>query len=857
MPKKRSAAWITLAVLLPLPVLAQTNRIAARIDNNQRISLRGHIHPKALPEFDQGAVDPALVLPRVTVVLQPSPGQQAALDQLLVEQQDSSSANYHRWLTPEEFADRFGASQDDIDKIAAWLHGQLLTVTSVARARNAISFSGSAAAVQQAFGLELHQYLVNGERHFANATEPMIPAALSGIVGAIRGLHDFRMKPASLRRKVVPAAVQPDYTSSTTGNHYLAPEDIATIYNLKPLLANGVDGSGQSLMVVGQTQVRLADIELYRSTFNLPAKDPQLILVPHDTDPGISAGDLGESELDLELAGAAAPNATILFVYSSDVMVSAQYAIDQNLAPVLSMSYGSCEAQNATSDAASLEAMARQANAQGITWFAASGDSGATDCAGSLSSGTGGLSVDMPASIPEVTGIGGTEFVEGGGTYWNQANDANGGSARSYIPETAWNDSVADGSPSASGGGASVFFCSGPGCLSGFSKPSWQVGPGVPADGARDVPDVALAASADHDGFLIYSSDGCGGTRGSTAACRQVVGGTSTGPPTFSGLLALLNQQLVALGTQSAPGLGNINPKLYSLAHSAAAAFHDITTGDNKIDVTCPVRSRTPCTPGIVGFAAGPGYDQVTGLGTVDAAALVTAWTGTSVGPPGGKTTGPAPVITVAGNAASYTQTYAPGMLLTIYGSNLAPGASAASSVPLPAQLDGVSATVNNLIAPLWYVSPGQINLQVPYEIPPNSTATLMLNNNGQTASVSFAVAAVAPGIFSDGNGGIAGNARAETGDTVTLFLTGAGAVSPTVADGAPPASFTPKPVQPVTLTVAGISASIKYVGIPPGLVGVTQINYQVPDNAPLGPQPVVVTVGTVSSPPATLIVGD
>src|SRR6516225_6879727 len=355
MPKKRSAALISLAILLPLPVLGQPNRVAARIDSSQRISLRGHVHSKALPEFDQGAVDSALIIPDVTLVLKPSPGQQAALDQLLAEQQDSFSPNYHKWLTPEQFADQFGASQDDIDRIVEWLQQQALTVTSVARARNAISVSGSAAAVGQAFGLELHYYLVSGERHFAKAAEPTVPAALAGIVGGIRGLHDFRMKPASLRRKAVPNAAQPDYTSST-GTHYLAPEDIATIYNLKPLLGMGVDGSGQSLVVVGQSQVRLADIQLYRSTFNLPAKDPQMILVPNATDPGISAGDLGESELDLELAGAAAPNATILFVYSSDVLASARYAIDQNLAPVLSMSYGLCEAETARSDEATQEA---------------------------------------------------------------------------------------------------------------------------------------------------------------------------------------------------------------------------------------------------------------------------------------------------------------------------------------------------------------------------------------------------------------------------------------------------------------------------------------------------------------------
>src|SRR6516164_9079008 len=221
------------------------------------------------------------------------------------------------------------------------------------------------------------------------------------------------MKPASLRRRGVPNAALPDYTSGT-GTHLLAPEDIATIYNLKPLLGMGVDGSGQSLVVVGQSQVRLADIQLYRSTFNLPAKDPQLILVPHATDPGIKAGDLLEGEIDLEISGAVAPNASILFVYSSDAVTSAQYAIDQNLAKVISMSYGSCEAESTSAAATILERMGQQANAQGITWFASSGDWGATGCAGSGSSttGTGGASVIIPASLPEVTGVGGTEFVE-------------------------------------------------------------------------------------------------------------------------------------------------------------------------------------------------------------------------------------------------------------------------------------------------------------------------------------------------------------------------------------------------------------------------------------------------------------
>src|SRR5207253_1869653 len=217
-----------------------------------------------------------------------------------------------------------------------------------------------------------------------------------------------------------------------------------------------------------------------------------------------------------------------------------------NLAPVLSMSYGLCEAQTSRADAAALQSSARQANAQGITWFAASGDSGATDCDGSGSRTTGVLSVDLPAGIPEVTGVGGTTLSDSGGTFRNQINSAGGGSALSYIPESAWNDTTA-GNLAASGGGASVY----------FPKPSWQTGAGVPDNGARNVPDVSFAASASHDGFLIYN-----------AGSLSVIGGTSAGAPSFAGIATLLNHYLVSTGAQASAGLGNMNPRLYSLAQS-------------------------------------------------------------------------------------------------------------------------------------------------------------------------------------------------------------------------------------------------------------------------------------------------
>ena len=236
-------------------------------------------------------------------------------------------------------------------------------------------------------------------------------------------------------------------------------------------------------MVVGQTQLNLSDIQQFRTYFNLPANDPQVMLVPNTKDPGVVRGDLAEADLDVEWSGAVARNAAILYVYSDDVMDAVQYAIDQNLAPVLSMSYGLCEALTSNADATTMQSWARQANAQGMTWFAASGDSGGADCYdGSARTRTMGLAVDLPAAMPEVTGVGGTQLAESTGTYWNTSGDSNHASALSYIPESAWNDSALAGSPSATGGGASTF----------FAKPLWQTGAGVPGDNARDVPDVAL-----------------------------------------------------------------------------------------------------------------------------------------------------------------------------------------------------------------------------------------------------------------------------------------------------------------------------------------------------------------------------
>ncbi len=262
-----------------------------------------------------------------------------------------------------------------------------------------------------------------------------------------------------------------------------------------------------------------------------------------------------------------------------------------NVAPVVSASYSTCEVN---APPAAYRALGQQANVQGITLLAASGDAGAAGCdsQGSEPLATRGESVNFPAVMPEVTGVGGTMFVEGTGTYWATTNSANLGSALSYIPEATWNESGTSGL-AASGGGTSQL----------YSQPGWQTGFG-PANLARYVPDISLSA-AGHDAYLVYYQ-----------GANVAVGGTSCGTPSMAAIVALLNHYQVSKGFQKTPGLGNINPQLYRLSQSAPTAFHDITTGTNAV----PCAQGSPdCTSGTIGYPAVAGYDMATGLGSIDA----------------------------------------------------------------------------------------------------------------------------------------------------------------------------------------------------------------------------------------------
>jgi len=909
------------AVRIRITLLAAVAAAPVLFAQTARHPLPGHLRPGVIAANDRGRISAARSLRHVTLTLERSSAQEAELQALLVRQQDPSSPDFHKWLAPEQFADRFGLPQSDIDQITSWLRSQSLTVDSVARGRTAISFSGNVRNVERALQVEIHNYEIDGKAHFSNTTEASVPASIGGFVASVRGLDDFRMKPRAVRGPAIP---QPHYTSITTGAHYLAPDDIAKIYDIQPLYDSGITGKGQKIAIVGQTQIDVSDIQQFRAYFNLPQNDPTMLLVPGSVDPGVSTDDLAEADLDVEWSGAVARDAEIVYVYANDVRDALDYVINNQIAPVVSMSYGLCEQLSGYPALDYLKNLSETASLYGISWITASGDNGANDCYG-LSRAPSGLSVDAPASVPLVTGVGGTTLTEGPGNYWSSANSGNHASAVSYIPESVWNDDTSDGS----GGGASIY----------FPKPTWQTGAGVPDDGRRDVPDVSMTASPNHDGYMVY-----------TGGILSVFGGTSVGAPVVAGTAGLLNQYLVANGYQSASGVGSLNTRLYALAASVPAAFHDVTMGNN-ITAACP---QSRCDK--VGYTAGPGYDQTTGLGSLDVFNLVTAWpptppivrkedvsinisptltslssadtttlevtvtsvdggslsgtisllaagkpiTPTSVTSSGATkratftvaaanlspgengevlvaaiysddpvytwkpgfitlqiSTANAMVLNAITSAASFQKQYAPGMIISLFGTNFASLTPDLPSAPLPAQLAGTSVMINGIASPLYYVSPTQINVQIPWEVPRNSTAIIKVTSNGKSITDRFQVDKNAPEIFGDTNNLMVPYQTTRRGNSAFLFVTGDGLFSaPAVVTGAvPPAGTLTALPTSAQVTVGGIPASVFFIGEPSWSVGVSQINFTIPANAPLGTQPVVVTIGGVKSSPVYITV--
>ena len=621
---------LLLATFPTLSHAAQPDRIAA-VNVGSRVPVQGNVSGRVKLATDLGVAPQGTKLESLSLRFNLTPAQQADLTQLLAAQQNPSSPSYHQWLTPEQYGARFGLSSGDMAKVSGWLTSQGFTITGMARSSTFITFAGSVAQVQAAFSTSIHSLSLDGEQHVSNITDPVLPAAIAGVVNAVTGLNDFRMRPRSRVRSVQvdPVnAANPLYTQTVSGvtSNYIAPADFHTIYDFNPLLTS-FNGAGFTVAVVGQTDPVLADVASFRAAAGLPASVPQTSLcggTPNCTDPGNSSQDIDESHIDMEWAGAAAPGATILYVYGVDALLNAMTgAIDNDVAPIISSSYGLCENFNTVAALNSLNQLFQEANVKGITVVSSAGDAGATDC-DEFGLAVTGLNVDFPASSPFVTAAGGTMFtgdVSTPGTYWSATNGTGGSSALMYIPEQPWNETTPAGGLTpggAGGGGVSAF----------FAKPSWQLvnttEPGnTPNDSSRDVPDIAFNAASNHDGYIVCSQGSCVNGFLSASGALNVFGGTSFVAPSFAGLIAVVEQKL---GGTPNKGIGIVNPILYGLANGGnySTIFHDITTGNNSV----PCSQGTPNCPngGSIGYNAGVGYDLASGLGTIDANALANAW---------------------------------------------------------------------------------------------------------------------------------------------------------------------------------------------------------------------------------------
>jgi hypothetical protein len=690
--------WTLLCNLCAAQQRVAVTRITAPINETKLTVLSGNTHPLARPDSDRGSAAPNLALNRMLLVLRRSREQEGALTELLNNQQQKSSPQYHSWLTPEKFAELFGSNDQDVRTITSWLSSHGLLVNSVARGRQFIEFSGTAAQVKEVFQTEIHRYEINGKEHWANATDPKLPTALAPVVAGIVSLHNFGRKPMHIARRKVDGLDQPRFlfwndAALFTGNsvcgiwggcYGVAPYDFATIYNVLPLWTGNppVDGTGITIAIVGQSQIYSQDVADFRSAFGLPPSN--LNIITDGPQPGVlvTEGDELESDIDVELSGSIAKGATIDLVVSAStdttagVDLSALDAVDNNIAPIISDSYGACELDMGVTGNQFYFQLWQQAAAQGITVFVASGDSGAAGCDRGSQIATQGLAVNGIASTPFNIAVGGTDFNDftDYAKYWSPTNNpVTQQSALSYIPEMTWNDTCTnsefftiDGTTSAEsecndttarywgvfrtpiGGGGGASNCTAPtgntssSCFGGYQKPSWQTGIGVPNDGRRDVPDVSLFAADGMNGnfYVVCQNGSCSGgnARGAIA-----IGGTSAAAPEFAGILALVNQK-----TGSRQGLANY--VLYPLAAQQGATcdssgpfngsctFYDLTSGTIAVPCTTGTADCVTNVSGdqngvLSGYSTAAGYDLPTGLGSVNVANLVNNWSTVSFQP--------------------------------------------------------------------------------------------------------------------------------------------------------------------------------------------------------------------------------
>jgi subtilase family serine protease len=644
------AAAIGLVAILPLGAQTRT-QITEPIDNFKLVTLRGNTHPLATVANDRGPLPDTTPMNDVWLLLKRPPDRDKAFVQFLDQQQNPQSPNYHKWLTTKQIGDQFGPSPEDIQTVKQWLEAAGFKVNQIAPHGTLIDFSGSAGQIRQAFHTEIHYVEVNGERHYANMTDPQIPAALVNVVGGPVSLHNFMPKPM-LAKKTPPA--KPDYTVNSS-TYYVVPGDLATIYNFNPAFNAGYTGTGVTIAVLEDTDVYTeGDFGLFRKEFGLARKYPNASLTQvHPpagaggscSDPGLVPGNGEEAILDTQWASSAAPNATIVLAACTDTsnfggFIAVENMLSNGIGPipeVVSISYGIAEAQRDSTFNMYVNNLYQYLVGNGVSVFVSSGDSGGAtyDGVNMLPDAIHGITVNGFASTPYNVAVGGTDFGDVAlnvpfSNYWNSTNGTYWNSALSYVQEIPWNNSCGSvllaqlqgftqtyGDTGYCNNGGPVRLVAGAGGPSAiYSKPAFQEGfIGNPSDTWRDVPDVSLFAGSgvyQHTYVVCYSNLADGG-----ALCTgppntwSGSGGTSVSSPIVAGIMALVDQK----GGFLTSGLGNPLPRMYQLAGTTyggaslsqcnsanggtvgnSCIFYDITQGDNV--VPCQSGSLQCYSPG-------------------------------------------------------------------------------------------------------------------------------------------------------------------------------------------------------------------------------------------------------------------
>ncbi len=541
-------------------------RIVVRADQNPRVTLSGQAVPLIQQAQLMQTMDPSQQL-NLSIGLQLR--NPADLDSLLSAIYDPQSPQYHQYLTPDQFNQLFAPAPDQVQQVVSFLQGQGLTVTSVAPNNLLIDATGSVAQVEQAFNIQINNYQLGNQMFYANATSPSIPTSISPLITSIGGLDNSVLYQPLYRRL---DTQHQNHRVTLAGQSGFGPKDLSKAYDATPLQSAGIQGDNQTIALFELDGYQASDISQYFQANGLATPNISNVMVDNfNGSPGQGAI---EVELDIEVAGGIAPHARQI-VYegpntTQGVNDTYNRIVHDNKAQTVSISWGLCEASSGTAELQTLDNIFKQGATQGISFFAAAGDSGAYDC------GDANLAVDSPSDDPYVTGVGGTNLQLNAGAYGS---------------ESVWsNPNDTQRSPEGAGGGGGI--------SNTFTRPSWQTGQGVSnqySNGKREVPDV----SADADPATGYSMYCTVTNAGCPANGWLTVGGTSASAPLWAGSMALINQYLKSQGK---PSVGHANPTLYGLfnAQQQSPAFHDVTTGNNLF------------------YPATTGYDLGSGIGTPD-----------------------------------------------------------------------------------------------------------------------------------------------------------------------------------------------------------------------------------------------